>query len=107
MSVHEEVLMRDMTKAVRRIVRTMTICDVTPSGTFTIEIRVPKLDSENEFVEQLETFICTVSEMKDGFEVEEIRHIPVSLDKTGQRVPGKEARIFEKDVISKMIILED
>lgn len=102
MTTRYEILKRDMYRAIEKIVIAMEKCKVNPEGSIIIEVRAPKLDSENEFVQQLETLICNMSEMVDGFDIEEIRHIPVTLDRQGKRIPGRDGQIFGKSVLSRM-----
>ena len=107
MNKRQEILMRDMTRAIRKIVCAMNECNVDPSGVFNIEVKIPKLDPSGEFVQVVSTFNCVIAEMEEFFSEEEIKFTQQPFDKNGREIPGCVGRIFGKNVVQKMLMEGD
>jgi hypothetical protein len=104
MSTRNETISRDLARAARKIAKAIDLCDIDPSGIIQMKVTIPLLNDKDNTVKQVSTFVCTLAEMQDLFEEEEIRFDQVVYEEGNPKpLPGAKGRIFGKKVVAKLL----
>lgn len=93
-------LKTDLTRAISKMVHVLDLNNFDPEGVISLELKLPKLVDDN--VESVISVTCSLSELQDLFEEEEIRITKRFFDEEGNQLPGIKELIYSKKLINRM-----
>ena len=93
-------LKKDLSRAISKMVHVIESNSFDPEGVIYLELKLPKLVDDN--VKSVISVTCSLSELQDLFEEEEIRITKRFFDEEGNQLPGIKELIYSKKLINRM-----